>query len=65
MNCRLIVKICRDLSLSPQLFLARTEMQGEEIDPRPPGLHPGQWLFFAGVHNEAGVLKALSLCDPV
>ncbi|MGA7579030.1 MAG: sugar transferase [Desulfobaccales bacterium] len=32
-----IVKICRDLSLSPQLFLARTEMQGEEIDPRPPG----------------------------
>ena len=32
-----IVKICRDLGLSPQLFLAKTEMEGKEIDLRHPG----------------------------
>ena len=56
-----IVKICHDLGLSPQLFLAKTEMEGKEIDLRHLGdLIPANDYFFQEGWPSRG-LKGLSL----
>ncbi|MGC2693303.1 MAG: sugar transferase, partial [Desulfobaccales bacterium] len=50
-----IVKICRDLGLRPQLFLAKTEMEGKEIDLRhPAGLIPANGYFFQEGRTKQG-----------
>jgi lipopolysaccharide/colanic/teichoic acid biosynthesis glycosyltransferase len=54
-----IMKTCRDSGLRPQLFLAKTQVEGEEFNLRHPGaLIPANSYFSQGGNDEVGVLKA-------